>query len=471
MQIYHISAECYPVAKVGGLADVVGSLPKYQNNLGIHSRVVVPAYYNKFNTENEFQKIHAGQLKLGWFQFSYTVFKEKTNKLGFELYIIAIPELFDRPNIYSYEDDTERFTAFQIAFLNWITESNQYPDVLHCHDHHTGLIPFMVQNCYNYKHLKNIPTVLTIHNAQYQGWFGMDKLHYIPAFDKTKIGFLEWNGIINPLASALKCAWKITTVSPSYLNEISEKANGLEYLLRYERPKSVGILNGIDTEVWDSKTDVMLPHLYSSKNIKTGKAANKKFLCDQFNLDISKPLFTFIGRLVGEKGADLLPEMARVALNNNPDEINILILGSGDNSVEHDLANLKHFYAGNYNFYEGYNEELAHIIYAGADFLLMPSRVEPCGLNQMYALRYGTIPIVRRTGGLKDTVLDIGEQGFGICHDNCSVYDVNHSITRAIDLFNDTEKFESVQKICMQIDHSWNKVAAQYTAVYQSLKL
>ena len=468
MELFHISAECYPVAKVGGLADVVGALPKYQNKLGHNAKVVVPGYANKFTNENEFETVHNGKLRLGSFIFSYSVLREQTNKLGFELYLIAIPELFDRPNIYSYEDDTERFTAFQIAFLNWLTETNQKPDLIHCHDHHTGLVPFMVQFCHNYQNLKATPTVLTIHNGQYQGWFGFDKVSYLPDFDYFARGFLEWNGVINPLATAIKCAWKVTTVSPSYLDEISNNANGLESLLRSERPKSIGILNGIDTEVWDPNTDTMLQTNYALENFKEGKAANKKFLCEQFNLDPVKPLFTFIGRLVGEKGADLLPEICNVALNHNPKEINILILGSGDPDVENVLESLK-YRSGNYNVYIGYNEKLAHIVYAGADFLLMPSRVEPCGLNQMYALRYGTVPIVRRTGGLKDTVIDVGEGGFGICHDNASVYDVNHSITRGIELYNDEAKFDTVRETDMKIDHSWDKAAEKYIQLYQSI--
>lgn len=469
MEIFHISAECYPVAKVGGLADVVGALPKYLNKLGHTAKVVVPGYDNKFTNENEFDTVHKGLLKLGWFQFSYTILREKTNKLGFQLYVIAIPELFDRPNVYSYEDDTERFTAFQIAFLNWLTETNQKPDVIHCHDHHTGLIPFMVQFCFNYQHLKHTPTVLTIHNGQYQGWFGFDRIHYIPDFERGKIGFLEWGGIINPLASGIKCAWKVTTVSPSYLDEISENANGLENLLRFERYKSLGILNGIDTDVWNTQTDDMLQANYTIKGFKKGKEANKAFLCEQFNLDPKLPLFTFIGRLVGEKGADLLPQICSVALNEFHQKLNILILGSGDPNVERGLQSLQNFYHGNYNAYIGYNEKLAHIIYAGADFLLMPSRVEPCGLNQMYALRYGTIPIVRRTGGLKDTVIDIGDGGFGICHNQTSVFDVTHSMYRAIVLYEDTKSFDAVRKTCMQIDHSWDKVAEEYSTVYQSL--
>lgn len=359
--------------------------------------------------------------------------------------------------------------AFQIAFLNWLTETNQTPDILHCHDHHTGLIPFMVQHADQYFHLKSVPTVLTIHNAQYQGWFGYDKLHYLPSFDLAKIGFLEWNGTLNPLASAIKCAWKVTTVSHGYLEEISNRANGLENLLRWERPKSLGILNGIDSEVWNAKTDVMLEANYSLKDLKKGKNKNKEFLCGEFNLDVTKPLFTFIGRLVGEKGADLLPSIFSLALYQNPQEINILILGSGNPEVEKELQSMQHFYPGNYNAYIGYNEKLAHIIYAGADFLLMPSRVEPCGLNQMYALRYGTIPIVRRTGGLKDTVVDLGDGGFGFCHDQASVYDVCHAITRATDLFKDSKKFEEVRKTIMQIDHSWDTAAKDYLDVYQSL--
>ncbi len=470
MEIFHLSAECYPVAKVGGLADVVGALPKYLNQLGQNAKVVVPAYNNKFVQENEYKVVHEGQLKLGYFLFSYSIAKEKTNKLGFELYQIAIPELFDRPNVYSYEDDTERFLAFQIAFLNWLIETNQYPDILHCHDHHTGLIPFMVQHCFNYQNLRNTATILTIHNGQYQGWFGYDKLHYLPPFDLSKIGYLEWNGTINPLASAIKCAWKVTTVSPSYLDEISNNANGLENLMRWERPKSLGILNGIDTEIWNTKTDVMLAKNYTLKDFKKGKAENKAFLCAHFNLDESKPLFTFIDRLVGEKGADLLPQICSVALHQNQGEINILILGSGDTHVEKELSSLQHFYHGNYNAYIGYNEKLAHIIYAGADFLLMPSRVEPCGLNQMYALRYRTIPIVRRTGGLRDTVIDMGDGGFGICHNDTSVFDVVHSISRAIGLFHDTKNFDAIRKTIQQIDHSWDKVATQYIEVYQSLK-
>lgn len=467
MEIIHLSAECYPIAKVGGLGDVVGALPKYQNKLGHVAKVVMPAYETKFFRENEFEVVYDGWGKLGFRHFSVRIFREKTNKLGFDLYLVHIAGYTDRPNVYGYHDDTERFLAFQIGVLDWMAQWEHTPDVIHCHDHHTGLVPFMTAYCSQYRRLSQVPTVLTIHNAQYQGQFGWDKLNYLPAFDLWKTGQLEWKGSINPLAAAIKCAWRVTTVSPSYLDEISHHANGLEALFASERGKSAGILNGIDNEVWNPAADAMLEKQYTIRTNDNGKKGNKQALCDVFNLDASKPLFTFIGRLVGEKGADLLPEIFYNALWQHKGEMNVLVLGSGDPQVEGQLAQLKESFPGNYNTYIGYNEQLSHQIYAGADFLLMPSRVEPCGLNQMYALRYGTIPIVRRIGGLKDTVVDIGDGGFGICHDQTSTWDVAHAIGRAMELYSDKKRVKEIRKFMMNIDHSWDKAAQEYINLYQ----
>ena len=469
MEIIHISAECYPVAKVGGLADVVGALPKYLNKLGHRAKVVVPGYDTKFVHENEFEKVHQGLLKLGWFQFSYSIHKEKTNKLGFELYLIAIPELFNRPNVYSYEDDSERFTAFQVAFLNWLTETNQRPDIIHCHDHHTGLIPFMMAHAPLYAHFKMTPTLLTIHNGQYQGWMSFDKLAYLPKVSPSRLGFLEWNGMINPLASAIKCAWKVTTVSPSYLEELSEKANGLENLLRFERPKCVGILNGIDTEVWNPETDEMITHHYSVKNVKEGKEKNKKWICEQFNLDPSKPLFTFIGRFVSEKGADLLPDLILKCAQSGR-RVSFVVLGTGERNLHQSFLHLQWHLSGIFDCSLEYNETLAHQLYAGADFILMPSRVEPCGLNQMYAMRYGTVPIVRSIGGLRDTVWDHGDwEGRGFRFQQFSVDDALVAIDRAIAVFHDQKVFTRLQSHDMKLDFSWDSSAVNYKNLYEEL--
>ena len=469
MEIFHISAECYPIAKVGGLADVVGALPKYQNNAGHLVRVVVPCYDTKFRKENEFECVHWGHVKLGNFSFPFNVLKETTDKLGFELYLIEIPELFDRKEVYGYQDDIERFLSFQMATLDWIIGRNEIPDVINCHDHHTGLIPFMMLYCHKYYRLQNTPSMITIHNGLYQGQFSFDKLYYIPEFDLSHVNVLEWGNCINSLAVAIKCAWAVTTVSPNYLNEINFSANGLESLFNMVRYKSKGILNGIDIEVWDPATDPALEKNYSIKNYEVGKQENKEKLCKLFNLDPTKPLFSFIGRLLEEKGGDLLPHASAVSLSENYQKLNILILGSGNAAIENQLNSLLQDYKGNYNTFIGYNEELAHLIYAGSDFLLMPSRVEPCGLNQMYSLRYGTIPIVRRTGGLKDTVIDFGDNGNGICHDQATVGDVCYSIQRAIKLFEDKKELNKIRKIGMNTDHSWERVCQEYIEMYKQI--
>jgi starch synthase len=469
MNIIHISAECFPAAKAGGLADVVGALPKYQNLDGHNASVIMPHYYTKFRTENAFDEVYTGAARLGHTYYHFKVFKLINNPLGFDLFSIDIPGLFDRDKIYSYNDDTERFITFQLAALNYMTAIDNIPDVVHCHDQHTGFIPFMMSKVWDYQKLKDIPTVFTIHNGQYQGQFGFDRIHYLPPFHSYFYGLIEWDGLINPLASAIKNAWKVTTVSPTYMDEIAFSMRGLESLLRAEKDKSIGILNGIDNEVWNPETDTHLEQNYNTDTYTSGKKANKAWLCKEFNLDPKKPLFTFIGRLVGEKGADILPDAIYQVLNEFPGEQNILILGSGEPHIEQALWDLEHQFKGNYCSHIGYNEKLSHLIYAGADFLLMPSRVEPCGLNQLYALRYGTMPIVRRTGGLKDTVVDIGDGGFGICHDQVASWDVKNSIFRAKELFKNQKALKKMQVQMMQIDHSWNSAAKAYINLYKTL--
>lgn len=468
MKILHISAECYPIAKVGGLADVVGSLPKYQNNKNTTAQVCMPFYDNEFTKKNSFSTVYSSILQLGGAIYDYRILTTKSQKLGFDLFLVDIPKLLFKDYVYSY-DDSERFLAFQIAVLDWLLTLGDLPTTIHVHDHHVGLLPFMITQCFKYKKLKSIPTVLTIHNAQYQGWFSHDKVGLIPEFDFKNIGFLDWGDCINPLATAIKCAWRVTTVSPSYMEELKIEANGLEYLLRHESAKCVGILNGIDISVWNTETDNYLTKNYKTTSVLSGKKANKEQLCKEFNLDLEKPLFAFIGRLVGEKGADLFPDLFARVLDKK--EASILLLGSGHKNIESDLEALKDKYEGSYNAYIGYDEKLSHLIYAGADFLLMPSRVEPCGLNQMYALRYGTIPVVRNIGGLKDTVIDISEKnGFGISFNEAQISDIDKAVDRGINLYKNQKEYKKIRNKIMQIDHSWDASAIAYINLYKSLK-
>ncbi len=471
MEIVHISAECYPVAKAGGLGDVVGALPRYQQEAGHVAKVVMPMYRTRFLYENQWTVVHKGGAPLASAWFEYTVIKETSNKLGFDLYLVDVHGLLDREKVYGYDDDDERFLSFQIAVTDWLSNWVHQPDIVHVHDHHTGLIPFMMQHCFAYRKLASVPVVLTIHNAQYQGAMRWDKSINIPAWDSWKRGLLEWGGQINPLASAIKCAWRVTTVSQSYLQEMRVSSNGLEALLEYEKGKCSGILNGIDSVVWDPSTDPTLDRPYKPRDVASGKQAAKSELCSVFDLDPDKPLFVFIGRLVGEKAADLLPDVISDSFEHIGRRMNFLVLGSGEFDVESRLNALKSISAGDYGIYLGYNEKLAHRMYAGADFLLMPSRVEPCGLNQLYAMRYGTVPIVRLTGGLKDTVVDIGdEKGYGITHLHASVGDITHAIYRSLGLFEHTAALHRVRQRMMKLDFSWDRSAQSYTDLYKTLK-
>ncbi|MGX5818832.1 glycogen synthase [Chitinophaga lutea] len=471
MEILHVSAECYPAAKVGGLGDVAGALPKYQQLAGAIAKVVMPAYQTPFRQQHTFDLVHQGGLWLGHDWYHFNVWKENGNSLGFDLYQVDIPGLLDTPGVYGYPNDTERFLAFQVAVLDWLNEWQHQPDVIHCHDHHTGLIPFLLRYGYKYARLRDIASMLTIHNAQYQGQFGWDKLYLIPSFDLWKSGMLDWGGAINPLAAAIKCAWRVNTVSPSYMEELLRSANGLEGLLNAERDKCSGILNGIDDKVWDSSADPMIDTRYNGNDAAKGKKANKEKLCERFGLDPSLPLFVFIGRLVGDKGADLLPEVIGRSLEAHPGKLNYIVLGSGDAHIEWMLQQARQHTAGHFAVFIGYNEALSHQLYAGADFLLMPSRVEPCGLNQMYAMRYGTVPVVRTTGGLIDTVTDFGDKGgFGIRFFQATAGDILHAVGRALELYASGTKFSKIRKTVMQLDHSWDKAAQNYLHLYISLK-
>lgn len=476
MNIIHISAECYPIAKVGGLADVVGSLPKYLNDEGQHCEVVMPKYGNHWVSNNEFEEVFSGTFNFWGEDIVFSVQLLKSTDLGFPLYMIDIPGKFDRPGVYidpwsghPYWDEKERFVSFQIAALEWLKDRKEKPEVIHCHDHHTGLVPFMTSQCNRYKELSTVPTVITVHNAEYQGRFDKESYRLLPAFSFDNSGLLEWDGAMNSLAAALKTAWQITTVSKNYMGELKKQSNGLEGLFQSEEEKSTGIINGIDTEVWDPSADELLEHNFSYRNRKSGKQKNKKELCKEFGLNPDLPTISFIGRLVREKGADLLPDLINHFMEEK-NEVNFVLLGTGDPQLHAVFDRMSSDHVGFFDATLEYNEKLAHQMYAGSDFILMPSRVEPCGLNQMFAMRYGTIPIVRAVGGLKDSVIDIKEKdGYGICFEEFTLQNAEYAINRAIDLFENQSLFNQVRSKVMKLDFSWNRSAKEYIEVYTKL--
>jgi len=480
IQVLHISAECYPAAKTGGLGDVVGSLPKYMTQAGVLSAAIIPKYDLKWIKGREWVTVYSGAIRSDWRTIHFSVQQEKSNALGFPFFVVDIPGLYDRPGIYNdpggwaYGDEIERYLVFQQAVLQWVISfpEHERPRVLHCHDHHTGLIPFMTKFSPDFRPLAETPTVFTIHNGQYQGAFSWKNQNILPYYDAWARSYLDWNGAVNPMASAIKCAWAVTTVSESYLYELHESSLGLEPLFRLEWQKQWGIINGIDAQVWDPRTDSALQHRLEDNDIQGFKQKNKKVLCEWFGLPEHLPMVSFIGRMVGEKGSDLLPDAYRSYIHAGG-SATFLVLGTGETWTQNEFRSMSHQYPGRVNAVIDYNEALAHQIYAGSDFLIMPSRVEPCGLNQMYAMRYGTIPIVRSIGGLKDTVPDITEPesaGRGIRFDQATLSDIGHAIHRGASMWhNEPGIVAMMRQRIMAVDFSWENTVGRYFSVYQRI--
>jgi starch synthase len=476
MRILHISAECYPAAKAGGLGDVAGALPKYLHKAGHSSGVVIPKYQTRWIKNQKFSTIYKGTVRLHNAYVPFSIEKEESDQLGFPLFVANIPGKFDRPGIYqdpagyTYDDEVERYLCFQQAVLQWISNSPSRPDILHCHDHHTGLIPFFIKYAPEYQRLQHTPTIFTIHNGVYHGAFSWQNMYLLPFFDSGARGLLDWNSMINPLATAIKCAWRVTTVSPSYLEELKTSSNGMESLLQHEQHKCVGILNGIDAQVWDPATDQYIAHAYTGE-LNHFKDQNKQVLTERFRVDPNLPLISFIGRLVGEKGADLIPDLINRVLHSGVN-ISFVVLGTGQQHLHQAFEHLRQQFPGRFDAALEYNEGLAHQMYAGSDFLFMPSRVEPCGLNQMYAMRYGTLPIVRSVGGLRDTVPDIGEPdgiGRGIRFDHFTLDDGHLALYRAAQLYYDHEAFVDVRQRITEVDFSWERAADAYVQIYDEV--
>ncbi len=475
LEILYLSTECYPAAKVGGLADVVGALPKYLNSFNANVGVAIPKYRMEWIMSQEYEFRHSGSFYMGSEEVWFMVEKVKNNPLEFDLYTIDIPGKFDRYGVYSNEngdffwDEVGRYMSFCRSFLDWIMAWEEKPDLIHCHDHHTGLVPFMMQHCFKYKPLSRMPVVFTIHNERYQGAFRWDLHYLLPAFDSWKSGLIDWKNTINPMAAGVKCAWKVTTVSPSYMEELKYNSFGLEGLFYSESHKCIGILNGIDAESWDPKTDPLI-EVPLKRSISKFKEENKRALLVGGVLKENLPIISYIGRFAGEKGADLLPALMDRCLSAGM-QVQFLILGTGDKSVEHYMRVLENRYPYQTYIRIAYNEKFAHQVYAASDFLLMPSRVEPCGLNQMYAMRYGTIPIVHNIGGLKDSVVDIeaSDQGSGIKTFTLHQNDLVMAVYRAVKLYEDQKRFQKIRTYIMGLDFSWDKSANIYMNLYREL--
>lgn len=482
MKIAFASSEVVPYAKTGGLADVAGSLPKELAAKGHDVKVFMPKYYPvdefKYNLEYvEF--IGEMKIRVGGWPHSAWVYQGKLPDSDVDIYFIHNPHYFHRHSVYTSDwDEDERFIFFSKAVIETIQHLGWAPDVINCNDWQTALIPLYVRDNYNWDRMfDKTATVFTIHNIGYQGNFGTDTLHRAeinPALFYTD-GPVEHYGDVNFMKAGIVYADKINTVSETYANELMTPEYGISMdpVLRRRQHDFMGIINGVDYSVWSPEEDKYLPHKFSKDNLN-GKLENKKHLLEQVGLPFERdvPTIGIVSRMVPQKGFDIIAQAVYGLMGMN---CQWLILGNGEHKYESLFNSMQRNYPHKAVAYIGYSNELAHLIEAGADMFLMPSLYEPCGLNQIYSLKYGTVPIVRKTGGLADTVQDWDEYnsygmniGNGFTFEAPEGYALEHAVRRALKYFNRKDVWYKIMMNGMSRDYSWSKSADKYIDLYKS---
>jgi starch synthase len=481
LNVLFLSPEVAPFAKSGGLADVAGSLPIALKRLGLDVRLVLPFYRIIREGNHNVRPILKNlEVPLGRDVFRTNVLETQLTP-GVPVYLIEREDLYDRPNLYGnpsgdYYDNLERFSFLAHAALR-LTEALSFkPHVVHCHDWQTGLVPALLKGPYgDIPTLSGVPTVFTIHNLGYQGLFPEEKFS-VTGLPKTAFfhadGFEYW-GKISLLKAGINYSKTITTVSPTYAKEIqtSEYGMGMEGILRRRRASLHGILNGVDYTYWDPVRDAHLPARYSPENL-VGKARCKASLIKQLSLDPSlteRPLLGMISRLDAQKGLDLVVKILDDLLDL---DMGLVVLGSGDEQIQEAIQQAADRHPGRVGLSIGFNEPLAHGIMAGVDIFLMPSHYEPCGLTQMYALKYGTVPVVRATGGLDDTIIpydDKTKKGNGFKFSAYGTAAFLGAIRQALNLYSNSDAWKQLVIHNMKEDFSWDRSARRYLELYRSV--
>ncbi|MCW8961767.1 MAG: glycogen synthase GlgA [Ignavibacteriaceae bacterium] len=484
MKIAFVSTEIVPFAKTGGLADVSGSLPRELVKLGCNIKLFMPKYFlideNLHGLKYSWD-IGEMPIRINGIIRSVHVHQSKLPDSDIDVYFIDCPHYFHRYRIYTDDfDEDERFILFSKAVIETLQRLQWIPDVVHCNDWQPGLIPLLLKDNYGWdKAFDKTGTLLSIHNIGYQGRFSKSVLN------STEIrsdlfypdGPVEQDGGVSFMKAGISFSDIINTVSNTYAHEIltAEFGAGLEKVLKQREEDLFGILNGVDYDVWSPETDKHLPFNYSIDDL-SGKLKNKKFLLEHFDISFNKdiPLIGIVSRMVLQKGFDIFADAINDLMNL---EANWIMLGSGEDKFEDLFRRLSNQLPGEVGSYIGYNNELSHLIEAGADMFLMPSRYEPCGLNQIYSLKYGTVPIVRKTGGLADTIKDWDEENYyGFDHGNgFSFYDYTgyalyKTVERAVNTFKHKEVWKKIQTNGMNLDFSWERSAEKYLELYRLAK-
>lgn len=470
MKVLFASSEAYPFAMSGGLADVAGALPKALRKRFVGCRIILPLYSTiPEELKQKMTFICSVTVPVAWRRQYCGVFEAHID--GVIYYFIDNQYYFKRDGLYGYYDDAERYTFFSRAVLEVLPHIDFTPDIIHCNDWQTALIPVYLDAFYKSNSFyKDIKTVFTIHNIQYQGKFGYELLGDVLGLPQERKGIVEYDNCINFMKGAIQCADKVTTVSPTYAREILSPyySHGLDIILKQFTYKTTGIVNGIDVDVYNPETDSLIYKNYSVEDV-SGKAVNKSCLQEEMGLPKNEniPVIGIVTRLVKHKGIDLVKCVFEELIQK---DVQFAILGSGEWEFETFFHEMSRKYPDKVGLKLGFNPQLAHRIYAGADIFLMPSQSEPCGLAQMVALRYGTIPIVRETGGLNDTIKDSHDgTGNGFTFKNYNAHDMQYTVLRALEGYKDKQGWGILRERAMKCDNSWKTSANAYIGLYKEI--
>jgi starch synthase len=469
MNILFAASEAVPYAASGGLADVIGSLPKAIKGKGHECRIVIPLYKAIPDELRKRMKFVVNiTVDVSWRKQYCGIFTAVND--GITYYFIDNEYYFSRDGLYGFYDDCERFVFFSRAVLEMLRYIDFKPDVINSNDWQTALIPVYYNIYYKYQQgYDGIRNVFTIHNIEYQGRYGKEVLNELMGIPMYHANLLEYDGYINMMKGAIETADKITTVSPSYAWEILDPwyAHGLDRILVTKQYKLKGILNGIDSDIFNPEKDSTIAANYSPENL-SGKAVCKKKLMSEIGLDDdNEPVIGIVTRFVGHKGIDLIRNVFEEIVHSG---MKFAVLGSGERIYEDFFREMAARYTGKVAVEIGFRPELSRKIYAGADMFLMPSQSEPCGLAQMISMRYGTIPIVRETGGLRDSVRDNGgENGNGFTFKTYNANDMLDAVKRAKSVYDAPENWTELVKRAMKCDYSWNASADEYIKMYDEL--
>ncbi|MGN0592685.1 MAG: glycogen synthase GlgA [Ruminococcus sp.] len=469
MKILFAASEALPFAASGGLADVLGSLPAAIQQMDCDCRVVMPLYRSvKPEVRNQMTYLGDVTVDVSWRKQYCGVYTIQQN--GVTYYLIDNPYYFMRDGMYGFYDDCERFVFFSRAVLEILPLIAFKPDIIHCNDWQTAMIPVFYEILYRYhREYEGIQMVYTIHNIQYQGVYGREVVTELMGLPSYHTNLLEFDGCVNLMKGAIETADRITTVSPTYAGEVLDPwySYGMDRALVRRKDGITGILNGIDVSLYNPATDPVIAKNYTAARI-SGKKKCREALLEEMGLPAGDtPVIGIVTRLVAHKGIQLIQRVFHEMIQLG---CKFVILGSGEKIFEDFFREMQERYPKQVKVNIGFLPELSRKIYAGADFFLMPSQNEPCGLAQMVAMRYGAIPIVRETGGLKDTVRDAGgENGNGFTFKTFDALDMLNALKRGMEVYNSPKQWNALIKRAMNCDYSWAQSAKAYVKMYQEL--